>query len=52
MKFPTSAAAIARFDRHLPGLRGSHVLPGAGHWVQRERAGEVNALLIDFLRGL
>ena len=36
----------------LPGLRGGHVLAGAGHWVQRERAADVNALLIDFLRGL
>ncbi len=52
MKFPASAAAVARFDRSLPGLRGSHVLAGAGHWVQRERADEVNALLIEFLRGL
>lgn len=52
MKFPTSAAAVARFDQSLPGLRGSHVLAGAGHWVQRERATDVNALLIGFLRGL
>ena len=52
MKFPTSAAAVARFDSSLPGLRGSHVLAGAGHWVQRERAAEVNALLIEFLRSL
>jgi pimeloyl-ACP methyl ester carboxylesterase len=52
MKFPASAAAVARFDRSLPGLRGSHILAGVGHWVQRERAAEVNALLIDFLRGL
>ena len=52
LKFPTSAASIKRFNKTLPGLRGSHILPGAGHWVQRERAAEVNALLIDFLRGL
>jgi pimeloyl-ACP methyl ester carboxylesterase len=52
MKFPASAAAVARFGQSLPGLRGSHVLAGAGHWVQRERAAEVNALLIEFLRGL
>ena len=32
-------------------LRGCHVLPGAGHWIQRERAAEVNALLVEFLRG-
>ena len=52
MKFPTSAAAVARITESLPGLRGSHVLPGAGHWVQRERPTDVNALLIEFLRGL
>ncbi len=52
MKFPASAAAVARFDRSLPGLRGRHVLAGAGHWVQRERADEVSALLIEFLHGL
>lgn len=33
-------------------LRGVHVLPGAGHWVQQERADDVSRLLIDFLRGL
>jgi pimeloyl-ACP methyl ester carboxylesterase len=52
MKFPASAAAVARFGHSLPGLRGCHVLAGAGHWVQRERAAEVNALLVEFLRGL
>ena len=52
LKFPTSAASIKRFDRSLPGLRGCHILPGAGHWVQRERAGEVNRLLLAFLAGL
>jgi pimeloyl-ACP methyl ester carboxylesterase len=52
MKFSTTAAAVARFSQSLPGLRGSHVLSGAGHWVQRERAADVNSLLIEFLRGL
>ncbi len=52
MKFPTSRAAVARFAQTLPGLRGCHVLEGAGHWVQRERADEVNSLLLEFLRGL
>jgi pimeloyl-ACP methyl ester carboxylesterase len=33
-------------------LRGVHVLPGAGHWVQQERASEVNELLLEFLRSL
>lgn len=44
--------AIERFDRTLPGLRGNHILPGCGHWVQQERAAEVNVLLVDFLGGL
>lgn len=36
----------------LTDLRGRHVLPGAGHWLQQERAGEVNRLLLAFLRAL
>ena len=52
LKFPASRAQIAAFGQTLPGLRGCHLLPGAGHWVQRERADAVNALLLDFLRGL
>lgn len=35
----------------VPGLRGKHLLPGAGHWIQQERPAEVNRLLLEFLRG-
>jgi pimeloyl-ACP methyl ester carboxylesterase len=52
LKFPASASSIKRFDKTLPGLRGCHILPGAGHWVQRERAADVNRLLLEFLAGL
>ena len=52
LKFASSRSAIDRFAQTLPGLRGCHLLEGAGHWVQRERATEVNALLVDFLKGL
>ena len=38
--------AIAAFSRTLPGLRGTHVLDGAGHWVQQEAPDAVNTLLI------
>lgn len=31
---------------------GAHVIPGAGHWVQQEQPDAVNALLLDFLKGL
>ncbi len=52
LKFPNSRASIDKFGQTLPGLRGCHILPGAGHWVQRERAAAVNDLLLAFLRGL
>jgi pimeloyl-ACP methyl ester carboxylesterase len=40
---------IERFDRTLPRLHRSEVLPGCGHWVQQERPEQVNDLLLDFL---
>lgn len=52
LKFPNSRASIDGFGQTLPGLRGSHILSGAGHWVQRERATAVNDLLLSFLRSL
>jgi pimeloyl-ACP methyl ester carboxylesterase len=52
LKFPASKSQIERFGQTLPGLRGSHVLEGAGHWIQRERAARVSELLVGFLRGL
>lgn len=44
--------AIERFDRTLPNLRGTHILPGCGHWTQQERPDDVNRLLVEFLDGL
>jgi pimeloyl-ACP methyl ester carboxylesterase len=38
--------------RHLDDLRGTVLLPGAGHWVQQERPAEVADALLGFLRGL
>ncbi len=32
------------------GLRGVHLVPGAGHWVQQEQPGAVAELLLAFLR--
>jgi pimeloyl-ACP methyl ester carboxylesterase len=52
LKFPSSKLQVENFSRTLPDLRGCHILEGAGHWIQRERAQAVNALLIDFLNGL
>jgi len=33
-------------------LRGTVILPGAGHWIQQERPRDVNEALVAFLRGL
>jgi len=33
-------------------LRAEIVVPGAGHWVQQQAPGEVNAALLEFLGGL
>jgi pimeloyl-ACP methyl ester carboxylesterase len=52
LRFPAAQAQLDAYPKTLPGLRGSHILEGAGHWVQQERPGEVNKLLIDFLKGL
>ena len=48
------AAANARFVASqaslVPKLRPALVLPGCGHWTQQERAPEVSAAIVDFLR--
>jgi pimeloyl-ACP methyl ester carboxylesterase len=44
--------AIAGMQAALPDLRGTIRLQGAGHWLQQERPSEVNAALVQFLRGL
>jgi pimeloyl-ACP methyl ester carboxylesterase len=52
LRFPAAQAQLDAYPRTLPGLRGSHILEGAGHWVQQERPADVNELLIGFLRGV
>jgi pimeloyl-ACP methyl ester carboxylesterase len=43
---------IARQAAFVPKLRPTLLLPGCGHWTQQERADEVSAAMIDFLRQL
>jgi pimeloyl-ACP methyl ester carboxylesterase len=50
--FPRMKEVIADLKRFIPELRGSVMLTGCGHWTQQERASEVNAAIIEFLRGL
>jgi pimeloyl-ACP methyl ester carboxylesterase len=52
LKFPSSKSQIENFGKTLPGLRGCHILEGAGHWIQRERTQAVNSLLIGFINDL
>jgi pimeloyl-ACP methyl ester carboxylesterase len=35
-----------------PNLRGVLDLEGCGHWTQQERPDEVNAALVEFVKGL
>jgi pimeloyl-ACP methyl ester carboxylesterase len=44
------AKRVGDMERVLPNLRKKLIVDGAGHWVQQERADEVNAALIEFLR--
>jgi pimeloyl-ACP methyl ester carboxylesterase len=43
---------IAKQSALVPKLRPTIILPGCGHWTQQERAAEVSAAMIDFLRQL
>jgi pimeloyl-ACP methyl ester carboxylesterase len=44
-------ALAAMETRATADWRGTHLVPGAGHWVQQERPAETVALLLDFLAG-
>ena len=47
-----TADAIESMKTRLTDLRGCVEFPGAGHWLQQERAEGVNAELVKFLQGL
>lgn len=44
--------AIAQQSTWLPGLAGTHLLEGCGHWVQQERPDRVNDIILDWLHEL
>ncbi|HET7074976.1 MAG TPA: alpha/beta hydrolase [Mycobacterium sp.] len=47
--------AFTRTDRALEVISGPYrqvMIDGAGHWLQQERPDEVNATLLEFLKGL
>ena len=43
---------IELMRKQCADLRHVTVMDGAGHWLQQERPAEVNAALLEFLRGL
>ena len=40
--------SIDALPESVPGLLGTTVLPGVGHWLQQEAPGPVNAIVLDF----
>jgi len=52
MSFAGMDQLIANLSNFVPQLRRTVILPGCGHWTQQERAAEVNAAMIGFLRDL
>jgi pimeloyl-ACP methyl ester carboxylesterase len=52
IKGPLGEARLNDMDRLLADFRGKLIIEGAGHWIQQERAEEVNAALLGFLKGL
>ena len=49
--FGAVADPVGMMRMFAPKVEG-HVLEGVGHWTQQERPGQVNALLVDWLRRL
>jgi pimeloyl-ACP methyl ester carboxylesterase len=44
------AKRVTDMERVLPNLKQKLIIDGAGHWIQQERADEVNAALIAFVK--
>jgi pimeloyl-ACP methyl ester carboxylesterase len=47
-----SLTPLEIMDEWVPNLRGTLILPGAGHWIQQERPNEVNAAILGFLKAI
>jgi pimeloyl-ACP methyl ester carboxylesterase len=43
---------LEKMERTHSKWRGTHVVPGAGHWVQQEQPGETGHRLVEFFRQL
>jgi pimeloyl-ACP methyl ester carboxylesterase len=49
-RLPGMAKSVATLSDCVPNLTETIVLPGCGHWIQQERAAEVSAAVVRFLR--
>ncbi|MBV8738477.1 MAG: alpha/beta hydrolase [Alphaproteobacteria bacterium] len=52
MAFRGMDQLVPNLAQFVPQLRRTLILPGCGHWTQQERAAEVNAAVLEFLRSL
>jgi pimeloyl-ACP methyl ester carboxylesterase len=43
---------LPALPKFIPNLRRTIILPGCGHWTQQERPAEVDAAMLEFLKGL
>ncbi len=48
----TAERLTTQMSRVCEDFRGVTLYPGAGHWVQQERAAEVNRALVDFVNSV
>ena len=44
------AKALEQLPTTVPGLKKTLLVPDSGHWIQQQRAAEVNAAILEFLR--
>ena len=44
--------ALKNMPSYVTNLKVNQLIPGIGHWTQQEAPGEVNSLMIDFLKSV
>jgi pimeloyl-ACP methyl ester carboxylesterase len=52
LRFVPGVDVVDMMRKQMSDLRLVELIEGAGHWVQQERPAEVNAAIVQFLRGL
>ena len=52
LRFVPGVDMVEMMRKQMSDLRLVELIKGAGHWVQQERPAEVNAAIMQFLRGL